>query len=426
MTVDTRKPGNPELKRLAGLVTAHAAVLSDQLQELRLDLFPPSAEKPLRAFQASEVAKLLGVKAGYLRSLSLEGKGPAPLVTPTGRRSYTAQQILELRSFLSATGRASREYDPRRRGGDHLQVIPVLNFKGGSCKTTTTAHLAQYLALRGHRVLAIDLDPQASLSALHGFQPERDLAPNQTLYGAIRYDDDAQILSRIVRKTNFPGLDIVPAGIELMEFEYETSMVLATGGGKGKEAFFTRIESAISDVGDLYDVVVMDCPPHLGFLTMACLCAATSLLVTIHPQMLDVMSMSQFLLMMGNVLASLDNAGVEIRFDWMRYLITRYDPADVPQSRMVGFVRKLFGEHVIPHPMLKSVAISDAGMTKQTLYEVERRDLSRNTYDRAMESLEAVNGEIERLIHAAWHRTEPAGGAEGEDVEATPEVANVA
>jgi chromosome partitioning protein len=54
--------------------------------------------------------------------------------------------------------------------------------------------------------------------------------------------------------------------------------------------------------------------------------------------------------------------------------------------------------------MLKSVAISDAGMTKQTLYEIERRQFTSATYDRAMESLDAVNGEIEALIHAAWGR----------------------
>jgi chromosome partitioning protein len=71
---------------------------------------------------------------------------------------------------------------------------------------------------------------------------------------------------------------------------------------------------------------------------------------------------------------------------------------------MVAFMRSLFGDYVLKHPMLKSVAISDAGMTKQTLYEVERRQFTSATYDRAMESVDAVNGEIEELIHAAWGR----------------------
>jgi chromosome partitioning protein len=90
--------------------------------------------------------------------------------------------------------------------------------------------------------------------------------------------------------------------------------------------------------------------------------------------------------------------------DWLRYLITRYEPTDGSQSQMAAFMRSLFGQYVLTNPMLKSVAISDAGITKQTLYEVERRQFTASTYDRAMESLDSVNGEIEKLIHQAWGR----------------------
>jgi chromosome partitioning protein len=71
---------------------------------------------------------------------------------------------------------------------------------------------------------------------------------------------------------------------------------------------------------------------------------------------------------------------------------------------MVGFMQAMFGQRMLKHPMLKSTAVSDAGITKQTLYEVERGQFTRSTYDRAMESLNAVNGEIACLIHNAWGR----------------------
>jgi chromosome partitioning protein len=71
---------------------------------------------------------------------------------------------------------------------------------------------------------------------------------------------------------------------------------------------------------------------------------------------------------------------------------------------MVSFMRALFGEHVLNHTVLKSTAISDAGITKQTLYEIDKSQFTRATYDRAMESLNAVNGEIEGLIQKAWGR----------------------
>lgn len=394
------KPNSqPAIHRLVG---EHARELSEKLQEHRLQLFPPTAKKTLRRFTSGEAASLIGVDPGYLRRLSLEGRGPQPDVSQAGRRSYSIEDIQALRVYLDESGKADRRYLPQRRGSDHLQVICVVNFKGGSGKTTTSAHLAQHLALRGYRTLAIDLDPQASLSALHGYQPEFDVSENETLYGAIRYDAARRPLSEVIRKTYFPGLDLVPGNLELMEFEHDTPKALADKTGQG--LFFTRLDDALAEVQDRYDVVVVDCPPQLGFLTMSALCVATAVLVTVHPQMLDVMSMCQFLLMTSHLLEVVANAGGNMSYDWMRYLITRYEPGDGPQNQMVSFMRSMFGDHVLNYPMVKSTAIADAGITKQTLYEVSRDQFTRSTYDRAMEALNNVNGEIETLIGQAWGR----------------------
>lgn len=389
---------------IAELIAFQAEALSQKLQALRLKQFPPSAQKMLRQFGIGEAAKFLGVSLGYLKNLSLEGKGPTPGLSAGGRRFYSAEQIGELRSYLEKNGLPSRFYVPHRRGNEHLQIIAVVNFKGGSCKTTTATHLVQHLALRGYRVLAIDLDPQASLSALFGLQPEFDLGANESLYAAIRYDEEMRPLSTIIRRTNFPGLHLVPGAIEVSEFEYDTPRVLAKSGSREAGRYYSRLETALAEVRDDYDVVVLDCPPQLGFLTLAALCTASSVLITVHPQMLDVMSMCQFLQMVAGNLGELKRVGAGLRYDWLRYLVTRFEPGDGPQAQMVAFMRSLFGDYVLKNPMVKSVAISDAGMTKQTLYEVERRQFTGATYDRAMESLDAVNWEIEGLIHGAWGR----------------------
>jgi chromosome partitioning protein len=387
----------PTQDRIDKLVGEHARHLSERLQAHRAQLFPPNARKELRKFTSGEVAALLGVKDAYLRKLSLDGKGPTPETGPGGRRLYSPQNILELRQYLD---KGKGTYLPGRREGDHLQVMTVINFKGGSGKTTTSAHLAQKLALDGYRVLAIDLDPQASLSALHGFQPEFDLLDGGTLYDAIRYEDPVP-LKDIIQSTYFPNLDIVPGNLDLMEFEHETPRaILNKDGGM----FFTRVDAVLAQVEPDYDVVVIDCPPQLGFLTMSALSAATAVLVTVHPQMLDVMSMCQFLLMTSNLLEVVSDAGGDMSYDWLRYVVTRYEPGDGPQNQMVSFMRAMFGDHVLNHTVLKSTAISDAGITKQTLYEVDRSQFTRSTYDRAIESLNSVNGEIEELIQQAWGR----------------------
>ena len=390
--------------RIDQLVGEHALMLSERLQAHRAQLFPPDASKVLRKFTSGEAADLLGVKDAYLRKLHLDGKGPSPEIRTGGRRNYSPQDIQALRVMLEQGAKTPGTYLPGRRDGDHLQVITVINFKGGSGKTTTAAHLAQKMALDGYRVLGIDLDPQASLSALHGFQPEFDLLDGGTLYDAIRYDDPVP-LKDVIQKTYFTNLDLIPGSLDLMEFEHDTPRALVERDGN---LFFTRVDDALAAVEQDYDVVVIDCPPQLGFLTMSALSAATSVLVTVHPQMLDVMSMCQFLLMTSNLLGVVAEAGGDMSYDWMRYLITRYEPGDGPQNQMVSFMRSMFGENVLNHTVLKSTAISDAGLTKQTLYEVEKGQFTRSTYERAMESLNAVNGEIEDLVQTAWGREDGA------------------
>lgn len=395
-------------------IAADARALSEQLKAMRDRLFAPTAMKTLRSFTSGEAAKLIGVSDGYLRQLSLAGEGPQPDTGAGGRRSYSLSDINALRRHLAeqaiakGNGAKARGYLKWRDAArsEHLQVISVTNFKGGSGKTTSSVHLAQYLALTGHRVLAVDLDPQASLSALFGYQPELDLTGNDTLYGAIRYDAEARPLKDIIRKTYFDGLDLVPGNLELQEFEHTTPQALSArqSGADAGPLFFARVQAALASVADDYDVVVIDCPPQLGFLTMSALCAATSVLITVHPQMLDVMSMSQFLSMTSELMAVVENAGGRTSYDWMRYLVTRFEPNDGPQSQMTGFMRAIFGNRMLQNAMVKSTAISDAGVTKQTLYEVERSQFIRGTYDRAMDSLSLVNAEIEEMIRRVWGR----------------------
>ena len=386
---------------LRSLINLDAAELSKRLRAQQLRDFPPAAEKTIRRFSPAEAARMIGIHEGYLRQIVSEGKGPP--ASPNGRRTYSIHDIELLRTDLDAAGKGTRRYVPWRREGERVQVISVMNFKGGSGKTTTSAHLSQFLALRGYRVLAIDLDPQASLSALFGHQPELDVGENETIYGAIRYDDRRREMPEIVRGTYIPNLHVIPGQLELMEFEHETPKALMTRAS-GDSLFFARIGQALAQVTEAYDVVIIDCPPQLGFLTLSALCAATAVLITVHPQMLDVMSMSQFLNMTGSLLDVVAGAGGTTEYDWMRYLVTRYEPSDGPQTTMVGLMRSIFGSRVLTHPMVKSTAIADAGLTKQTLYEVERQQFTRGTYDRAIEALDLVNGEIEGLIKQVWGR----------------------
>jgi chromosome partitioning protein len=386
---------------LESLIQTQAQDLADQLAKHRFASFPPASAKSFRRLHPTETMRFLGITESYLRTTAAELQGPAD----ERRRTYTLNDLAALRAAMAARSRNPHKFLPVRRTGERVQCISVVNFKGGSAKTTTAANLTQYLALCGYRTLAIDLDPQGSLTTLFGIAPEVSVAANETLYGMIRFDDSRVGAREVVRKTYIPNLDLIPAALELMEFEHEAPRALMNRG-RGDSLALHRVAEGLADIEPDYDVIVIDCPPQLGYLTLSALIASTSVLITIHPQMLDVASMAQFLAMLGDLLATVAQAAgrSNVSYDWLRYLITRFEPGDGPQNQMAAFLRLIFGDYILKAPTLKSTAISDASITSQTIYEVERSQFTKATYDRALESVNAVNAEILGLITAAWGR----------------------
>ncbi|MTH79909.1 plasmid partitioning protein RepA [Paracoccus aestuariivivens] len=385
---------------VAGAISGNAARLSEALSNHMRASFHPDTRKTLRKFHPAEVSELTGISMSNLRTRHQEGDFPEVETDSRGRRLYTAQDIDAIREVMAKTGRNGEAYLPGRRPSDPLQVISIVNFKGGSSKTTTAIHLAQRYALRGYRVLAIDMDPQASLTTMFGFSPEIEFTSGGTIYDALRYQDPVP-LSQVIRKTYFHKLDLAPAGLLLSEYETETAYALQH---KIDPPFTQRLSIALDEVEYQYDLVIIDCPPQLGFTTMTALLASTGLLITVVPSMLDVASMAQFLEMAGETIRTLEDVTGPTDWNFLKFLIARYEPTDVPQSQMAGFLRSILLDQVLTTPMLKSTAISDAGMTQQTIYELEPNQVVKKTLDRILESVNGVADEFEAVIQQAWGR----------------------
>jgi len=396
---------NEQIMRIDQKIQAMATRLSRSLDANMRKSFLPDNTKELRHFSAAEAAELIGVSLDHLRKQFFNDKIDMNVETDSrGRRSYTAEQIDLARHAIAQDSRAKKfQYlVPGRRPDDRIQIISVANFKGGAGKTTTAIHVAQKLALDGYRVLAIDMDPQASLTSMFGLRPEIEFTEAGTVYDAIRYEDPVPF-SEVVRKTYFHNLDLAPAGLLLSEFETETAHALHKNI---QPPFYQRLALCISEVEASYDVVVIDCPPQLGFITLSALVASTGLIVTVVPSMLDVASMAQFLQLASSLMATIADVGGTPDWDFMKFLVTRFEPNDSPQTQMAAFLRTMFGDDVLTRTFLKSSAVSDAGLTQQTLFEISRTDFTRQTYDRAIESINGVVAEVEGLLQAAWGRKE--------------------
>ena len=370
------------------------------LNNLSLAQYPPDATRAMRKFASSEVAALLEVTEAYIRQISLKDRGPTPEVTANGRRLYSLEQILELRLYLAEHGR-KKWMNPRRIDGEQCQIIAVTNFKGGSSKTSTTIHLGHYLALRGYRVLAVDMDPQASLTSLHGALPGFDYREGDTLYSAIRFEDPIPT-EQIVQPTHIAGFDVICAGLELTEFETAVALEMRKSGGT---SFLLRVSQALEQIIEKYDVILLDCAPSLNFLTLSSLTAATGVLIPVPAHMLDVDSTGKFLELAASYMQILDEVGTSAQWDFAKFLITKFEPNDHPQANMQALMRQVFGDDLLLHTVIKSTAVADALTWKQSLYEVQRARFSApKTYDRAIESINAANAEIEALLWQAWGR----------------------
>lgn len=374
--------------------------LRASLDKHMLSSFAPERSKELRFFTSAEASSLLGLSTSHLRKMHFDGKIPQVQADPRGHKQYSSKDLYDIRVALAQNSKTPQNFLPGRVGDEHMQVIAVTTFKGGSGKTTSTAHLAQALNLRGYRVLVCDLDPQASLSSMFGLRPELELDESITLYDAIRYDEPVPIRD-IIQDTYFHNLDIAPGGLILSEYETETPHAMRQGI---TPPFYLRLSAALDQVSNDYDIVLIDCPPQLGFLTMSALVASTGILIPVIPNMIDVASLSQYLTMATSLLKVVEKSGQNLNYDFMRYVLCRYEPSDTPQSQMASFLRMHFGPRLMTEAFVKSTAVSDAGLRQNTLYEAIRGEITRSTLDRALESFNGVAYELDATIKAAWGR----------------------
>lgn len=385
------------------LITSFATSLANSLDRQMKNAYRPEGRKKLRLFSSKELIEFTGISASNLRLRHNEDQEfPTAETDARGHRFYSASTIDGIRRHMARTAKNPDAFRPGRRDGDEMKVISIVNFKGGSGKSTSAAHLAQRYALRGYRVLAIDMDPQGSLTTLFGYRPEIEFAEKGTIYDALRYDGEQVPLEDVILKTYFHNLDLAPAGLMLSEYETNTAYALTQ---RLAPSFAQRLAMQLDSVQDKYDLVIIDCPPQLGFITLTALAASTGLIVTVVPSMLDIASMSQFLRLAGELFETIErHVGRPVTWDFIKFLLTRYEPSDGPQTQMAAYLRSMLPGHVLTEPMLKSTAISDAGITQQTVYEVEPGDFVRKTLERAVTSCNAVGDEIETLIQASWGR----------------------
>jgi chromosome partitioning protein len=375
------------------------------IERLRRKAFLPDARKSLnRRIGIAEAAQLLGCSTNRIRMAEDDGRLPPPPPSENGRRpGYSIEEMLHMREVLGAS--------PRRRPEDPQAIIAVQNFKGGVGKSTVTSHLAHYFAVQGYRVLVVDCDSQATTTTLFGLNPHFNVSREETLYPYLSIDPTQADLLYAVQKTPWPNVDLIPSNLELFDIEYE----LAAAGSDGQTvlvARFRKLKQGLHDLAREYDVVLLDPPPALGTISLAVMQAANALIVPLAATTPDFCSSVQFLSMMDQVLQQLVTAGIEVNYNFVRLLCSKFDTNDPSHAMVRQIMEQTFGPALLPVSILESVEISHAALRMMTVYELEKPIGTAKTHKRARSNLDEALGQVEQLVRQSWGRVAPASEEE--------------
>lgn len=374
-----------------GRVAALAERCSSILEKLRDGAQSKRADdrrEPI--FTIGKAAELVGRTPAAIREAEKDGRLPIANRTQSNRRvGYTLAQLNDMRGVFATR--------PWRDKGDPCAVVAVQNFKGGVGKSTVSVHLAQFLAIRGYRVLLIDCDSQASATTLFGYVPDLDLEEGETLYPFLR-QDELTSLDYAIRRTHFDGLDLIPANLRLFQSEYEIAARMARGQG----ALLDRLAQGIASVEDRYDVVVIDPPPALGAISLSVLRAANALVVPVPPTVMDFSSTAAFLAMLDETMEVLSAHGMATDLAFLRFVASKVDENKSMQRELMALMSQLYGHALIRTPLKDSAEIDNASARLMTVYELDGPTTSRSVRDRCLTYLDGVNSEIELDIRATW------------------------
>lgn len=250
---------------------------------------------------------------------------------------------------LGPTGRPERFYPvpPQLDRHGPARIIAMCNQKGGVGKTTTTINLGAALARYGRRVLAVDFDPQGALSAGLGVSAHDVPTIYELLLGQIKDPND------VIQHTVFEGLDVIPANIDLSAAEVHLINEVA------REQILAGV---LRKVQDEYDVILIDCQPSLGLLTVNALTASHGVLI---PLASEYFALRGVALLIETIDKVRDRLNPALELDGI--IATMYDPRTLHAREVLERVVSTFGDTVFDTVIGRTVKLPDASVAAQPI-----------------------------------------------------------
>ena len=252
------------------------------------------------------------------------------------------------------------------------RIVSVANQKGGVAKTTTSVNLGCALALRGHRVLVVDIDPQAN--ATTGLGVDKSTVDKST-YDLLTGEGS---IAEIARPTDIKNLSVAPASLDLAGAEVELA---------GATAREKRLADALVAARGNYELVFLDCPPSLGLLTVNALAAAEDLIVPVQCEYYALEGLGQLVETADRVRRSLNP---ELRI--AGFVLTMYDGRTKLSSQVAEEVRSHFGDLVYGSVIPRSVRLSEAPSFGEPVVTLDPSSRGATSYRKLAAEVEARYG----------------------------------
>ena len=412
---------------------------------IRRQTFSPEHEKTLRRFSSWEVAELIFKinQSTFRGRLAAEPDLPGGEVEEDGRqRWFSLTEINELRRRMKINRNSLM---PKRPAGKRAVRVAIANFKGGAGKSTVALHMAHAAALDGYRVLCVDFDPQATLTHSMGLY---DVSEDLTVWGIMARDLihetdrmnagpkaaesgtalpqrripagirdmglDALRVSDFIKPTAWPTIDIVPSCANAAFVEFASAQYRHLNPDWSFFAAVSRYLDALPD--DAYDVIIFDCPPAIGYQSMNAVFAADVLYIPSGPGYWEYDSTTSFIGQLAEALGDLSKgfdgtfpAGkmrLPKAFLEVRFLMTRYEPGNDLHRAMLEAFRKVFGGLVTEHPVEMTRAVEQSNRFLSSVYEIDYRNMTRETWRRARTSFDRAYDEFKDCFLKAWDQVE--------------------
>ena len=226
-----------------------------------------------------------------------------------------------------------------------MQIISIINQKGGVGKTTTVINLAAGLSQQNKKILVIDLDPQGNATTGLGLSNMENSA--DTIYSVL---NGTKEISEVIKETQFENLDLITSNVDLSGLEVETAE-------DANRAFILKLKLTLylNNSRGLYDYILIDCPPSLSLLTVMALVSSHSLVVPLQTEFFALEGLTQLMKTIERIKVSL-NPELMIR----GILLTMYDKRNKLSSQVEKEARDYFNEKVYSTVIPRNVRLSEA------------------------------------------------------------------